>query len=177
MDDNTKRIVELGEDIIRISMRKLVDGEKREDIIKDFEDNFDNEGHAFDYADIVKETEDAYLQLKEEKASDKKILRTVDKNPGQLLRKHHYILKTRRYIDTFATYAYEGMKREDIEKRIEDEGENNEIAHARQPNIVQLRKQMPKIVKVSREMKEKGKTLDETKAFIKKHLHSYTKLS
>lgn len=127
-----------------------------------------------DKEQVVADVENIHNLLDEQGASRKKIERTME-SPLTAYDKYRYIKLVKSFILDIKNHAYANKKSEDIKTILEEEPDYRVIMFSKNKSLVGLRKSIPKLVKIVREMKAKDKTEEEIIAFLYKHLFSYIK--
>lgn len=123
---------------------------------------------------VVADVENIHNLLDEQGASRKKIERTME-SPLIAYDKYRYIKLVKSFILDIKNHAYANKKSEDIKTILEEKPDYRVIMFSKNKSLVGLRKSIPKLVKIVREMKTKDKTEEEIIAFLYKHLFSYIK--
>lgn len=153
------------DEIIKLSMTRFVEGKTEEQVLEEVKDSVDLKGIDIDVPSFVVECHGLYLKAKEDKASDKKILATIEKAPIKTLRKYASFLVIRDYIETITTMGYNKVDFTEIEKEMR---KKEQVPH--------LRGSVRKIARVARDLRERDKTLEEAKDFVNKYVHTKSKV-
>lgn len=168
-EDDTARIAEL-EDAMRNISEMLLEENSDESILS----FIDKEYPDVDKEQTLLDVKGIHELLKEQKASDKKIERVMERPIVAHQRVQHIkLMKT--FILEIKDQAYSGRKSEDIKESLEKNPDYKFFMHSKNKAFISLRKSIPKLVKVVREMKGKEKTEQEIIDFLYKHLFSYIK--
>lgn len=153
------------EEIIKTSMSGFVEGKTEEQVLEDVKDGIDLKGLDINVPSFVVECHGLYLKAKDDKASDKKILATIEKAPIKTLKKYASFLVIRDYIETITTMGYNKVEFSEIEKEMK-----------KKEAVPHLRGSVRKIARVARDLRERGKTLEESKDFVNKYVHTKSRV-
>lgn len=160
------------EEIMRNVSNMMIDNIDRDNILSEI--NIQCLEHDIDAEQVIADVENIHNLLDEQGASRKKIERTM-KSPLTAYDKYRYIKLVKSFILDIKNHAYANNKSEDIKTILEEEPDYRVIMFSKNKSLVGLRKSIPKLVKIVREMKAKDKTEEEIIAFLYKHLFSYIK--
>jgi len=165
------RIIAL-EEVMKEISNMMVDDVDRDAILSQIDSKcLEND---IDKEQVVADVENIHNLLDEQGASRKKIERTME-SPLTAYDKYRYIKLVKSFILDIKNHAYANKKSEDIKTILEEEPDYRVIMFSKNKSLVGLRKSIPKLVKIVREMKAKDKTEEEIIAFLYKHLFSYIK--
>lgn len=165
------RIIAL-EEVMKEISNMMVDDVDRDAILSQIDSKcLEND---IDKEQVVADVENIHNLLDEQGASRKKIERTME-SPLTAYDKYRYIKLVKSFILDIKNHAYANKKSEDIKTILEEESDYRVIMFSKNKSLVGLRKSIPKLVKIVREMKAKDKTEEEIIAFLYKHLFSYIK--
>ena len=160
------------EEIMRNVSNMMIDNIDRDNILSEI--NIQCLEHDIDAEQVVSDVGDIHSLLENQGASNKKIERTMQ-TPLAAYEKYKYIKLVKSFILDIKNHAYANKKSEDIKTILEEEPDYRVIMFSKNKSLVGLRKSIPKLVKIVREMKAKDKTEEEIIAFLYKHLFSYIK--
>lgn len=169
----SENVVNSLEDIMKDVSNMLLDGDDESTILSKISDSCIE--NSVDAEQVIVDVNGIHEILNEQKASKKKIQRVMA-DPMTAYAKAQHTKTIKSFILEIKDYAYQHKKSKEIKEILEQEKRFYLIMFAKNKSLASLRDSIPKIVRTVREMEEKGKTEDETVAFLYKYLFSYLKM-
>ena len=169
MVNNEDNVIKL-EKAMKLASNMLLDDKSETDIANALREEYPE----VDSNQVLVDVKEIHALLEDQKASKKKIERVMDK-PLASYKKARHIMLMKAFILEIKDQAYQGKKSDEIKESLEKDSNYIFFMHSKNKEFVSLRKSIPKLVKVVREMKAKGKTENEILNFLYKHLFSYIK--